>query len=415
MELLGASQLESYLGVLRREGQLDSSGRFTISSAEHFRKLGQLSTVHAIRWVFFATQSAVAMGATRSRLSVSQDTVSVSWEVESAPAWSRDGTALADFSERHSSDPAYHFLRQGLLWALAQEPRFLSLLLEGPEPGFVIELGVEKQKFKPLPAQGKKKTQFSMVFEPRAADRRFRRPEVRGAFHAEASFRLAFCPMAVFFDGQELSQGRLESLTKSSGIQSQKTFLQVLIERPGSANLAVSLSSIQGKARHYWVGDRPVFSPPNQPQDGLEIQNFRIASEEVSDLPLQDSDMNEPAQVGDIPLTNYRNPQGMRRKLKTQVPWDGSFPAVGFSRLRARAVLAHMRVRGNTLLLSHYGMILDPVSPLNIAQEGWVGLVAADDLPCDASGTVSVNGPQLQHLQRWMVGQCEYWKRRLGV
>lgn len=409
MELLGASQLESYLGHLRQEGQLDSSGRFTISSAEHFRKLGQLSTAHAIRWVFFATQSAVAMGATRSRLSVSQDTVSVSWEVEEPPLWSRDGTALADFSERYSSDPAYDFLRQGLLWALAQQPRFLSLLLEGPAPGFVIELGLEKQKFKPLLAKKQRSTQFSLVFEPKNADRRFRRPDVRGAFHAEASFRLAFCPMPVFFDGQELSQGKLENLTKSQHSPSRagKSFFQVLLEKPGSANLAVSLPSIQGKARNYWVAEHPVVSPPG---DDFEIQNFRIASEEIADLPLQDFRMDRPPEVGEITLASYLNPQGMRRQLKTRVPWDAGFPMSGFSRLRARAVLAKMRVRSNTLLLSHYGLILDPVRSLNIAQEGWVGLVATDELACDASGTVAIDGPQLQHLKQWMAGQCEYWK-----
>ena len=410
-DLRGAGDLEAYLAQLRREGQLDSSGQFSVTGAKFFEKFGELAQVHAIRWVFFATQAAVAMGASGCRLSVSQDTVSVAWEVDPSPAWCEDGAALATFSERHVSDPAYALLRQSLLWSLSQKPLYLSLLKEGPQAGFVIECGLQDQKYKPLPPRPGRRTQFSLVFEPNRQDRRFRRPEVRSAFQAEASFRLAFCPMRVFFDGKELSEGRLQNLSVQRRGLPTRTFYHLVLERPGLDNLAVAVPSVQ-PAQTYYVGNgRPAFHVPSDTRGAAQTTHFALTSEERHALSLLQSPADSPRLDDELLLTEFPSPTG-RQRLSARVPWTFDFGRPDFERVRARALIAHTQVRGSTLLVSHHGMLLDPVPLPDPGGPGWVAVIATDKMPCDASAARPVEGPELAHLKHWVHDQQVYWRGR---
>ena len=84
---------------MRQEAEFDSSGRFTVASQEKLRKLGDLARANAIRWVFFATQAAVAGKSRHCRLGVSQQSASVAWAVDSWPTWLEDPTPLIQLTE----------------------------------------------------------------------------------------------------------------------------------------------------------------------------------------------------------------------------------------------------------------------------------------------------------------------------
>lgn len=129
-ELRGAQDLETYLATLRQEATFESTGRFTVGSQEKLRKMADLARANAIRWVFYAVQSAVLCQAQRCRLSCSRETASVAWELDRTPGWLDEAEAISQLSDRFCQDASYEHLRQALLWALAQEPLRVSLVEE---------------------------------------------------------------------------------------------------------------------------------------------------------------------------------------------------------------------------------------------------------------------------------------------
>lgn len=410
---------------MRQEAEFDSSGRFTVASQEKLRKLGDLARANAIRWVFFATQAAVAGKSRHCRLGVSQQSASVAWVVDSWPTWLEDPTPLIQLTEDYCPDFDYDCLRQALLWSLAQEPRFLSLMVESDQRSLVVEYTAEGVSQKELPADfGRVGVSFHLRFEPAILDRRFRRPEVRGAFHAEASYRLAFCPMSVNFEGQELSQGRIEAVLRGSRSKGFRERMQarvqsLLLEYPQGRepfllglvrhHLEDYLRSMKGSCPTHLLrpelrpggglalqSPQQVFAAQYEGADGgvwpgpaalTEVEVYSLLWSPAARLaghPVQAQSSGLEVQLGPR-LFLYLPPEC----LMTRNRWQ---------RILCRRVLAQLGVSGNHLLLQQHGMLLDPLPLSRIPGEGWVYLVDAPDIEVELTGYQAIRRKPLEEL-----------------
>lgn len=439
-DLRGATELERMLADLRQEGQHESSGSFTVGAQEKLRKMGDLARANAIRWVFHATQSAVLSGCVRCRLSCSQETASVSWELPEWKPWLDQPGALAQLTERQGETDEDR-LRLALMWALAQEPRRFSLLMESVRGGFMLEMSAEGVKQSPLAANPRAhKPRLHLSFEPIETDRRFRRPQVRGAFHSEASFRLAMCPMSVVFDGQELSSGRTQALLSGGKRNSMAVYLEqrvrsILLNHPRRGkNLIVDalrshmenfLQSQQGEARvdlqvvELTEGAGLALIHPTRSPSA-----FYRAGGDSSTYPTRMAAYDQKVQC-------FLAPDGRELRLFTGVPKPVQEPLtlelagghhwlltdlkcqsqrLEWPRVFARSVLTHLGVARNHLLLQQHGMLLDPV-PANIPEvSGWVYLRDAPGLAVELTGYQAIHGPELKAVMKEFGQQVKLWR-----
>lgn len=412
-ELRGAQDLEVYLAAMRQEGQFDSSGRFTIGSQEKLRKMGDLARANAIRWLFYGVQSAVLSGGERCRLGCSRETASVAWELPSRPAWLTDLEAISLLAEDPELGEAYEHMRQALLWSLAQEPLRVSLVVEGPEGGFTLDYSQGQAQQKILPADPRlSATQIHLSFEPSEEDRRFRRPEVRGAFHAESSFRLAFCPMSVLFDGQQLSLGRMESLLrgkeKSAFTTAFKTRVKSLLlahPRQQGESFLISavrdhledfLARMQGQCRCLLLAPHltsrralALVHPRSLPANRYSAAGRHIKSEfseQAADIEHYAFPQGQLITTATIPegyLELQRSYGKQRLCLRTGLNCSSSLP--GWERVFCDAVVARLGVTNNHVLVQQHGMLLDPIH-LTLSEQGWVFLFDRPDLPVELTG-----------------------------
>lgn len=433
-ELRGASELESYLASLRADGNFEGTGRFTVGSQEKLRKLGDLARANAIRWVFHAVQSAVLSGSQVCRLSVSQDSASVAWELRDTPVWLTDLEALSQLAEDLGQGGDYEHLRQALLWALAQEPQTVSLVVEGPDRGFAIEYSADGVVRRPAGTHPQLRCHLS--FEPAPSDRRYRRPAVRAAFHSESSFRLAFCPISVLFDGQELSTGSIDALLKGKPQTALVAGLRARIQSVLLANprgqeknfllkiwrhhLETFVRSFKGQAPVSLVAaslcERPALSllhprhtlpgrfltangrecPLHGVPKDLDTFAFTNSETDLAILP------NGPLPPDHILLTRYRNRKNENLMICLKTPLDCLDAR---ERLRCEGVLGHLKIRGNHLLIQQHGMMLDPV-PVEFLRgdEGWFLVLDSPETPVEITGYQAIRGPALdglaEHFQR---------------
>lgn len=401
------------LEELQGEGQLQSTGQFSVDFEKALEKLGALSRQHMHRWIFFAAQAAVSFGATDLKLSGNSRSVSLDVHLPRLPERLRDGRALEGIEESSAlggEEAAMYSLRQALLWARALQPKTLALVCRGPHPGYVLTLDGQRTRRKENPAEAGPGSRLSLLLtQPGVPEDLWSR-----SLGAEATYRLSFCPVPVWFEDVQLSRGDSTHLLRN---RQRRTGNVKLLER--YVLCGPNHSSVLG-----------VRTPASQPAmlyriDGQEeIRRHRSCSPvptcyalEVGGEGIEEAGCTQ-APVGveeGFCVGGWSSSDSRSMELRLQSPVEYELPGFPDGRVRARALFTRMRVSGAYLVCARHGMLLDPVPLRGLPAEGWVAVVASNSVGTDASGLKAVQDGVYERIAGWAAAQIFAIHERQGL
>lgn len=409
--MAGASELERYLEELQTEGNLQSRGQFTLDFHKAMEKLGGMARQQVHRWLFFAVQAAVGFGAVDMRISASSRSMSVCFWLEPASPTLLDGYSFQGVEEKpdlRGDEAAAQNLRQALLWGRALNPSSFAMVVEGDHPGYLLQATANGMEYRAMPPKGGSRTACALVLTPGSA---YLGMNWASALQSEAVYRLSFCPVPISLDGLELSQGESSSLMRNRRRREGNVKLwerYVLSPSAQGASLAVVHPRLQ-PAGGYWIEGRPPLLRQRNWLPASRTYWLDFAGEGVAQAP-----WSVAGQGSGLCLAEWTQPDGRSQQLWLDVDPAVELKAFGGKRVRSRALLTRLRVSGNYLVLGRHGMLLDPIPLEGLPQQGWVAVVASNQIHTDASGLVAVHDDRLRTLQEWVRAEIFAIHERMG-
>lgn len=409
--MAGVSELEDLLASLKTEGQLQSSGQFSVDFEKALAKLGALAHQHIHRWFFYAAQAAVGYGAIELRLSVNHRSASLVFTLPRLPPALEDGRALQGIEESGAvsgDEAATHCLRQAMLWARALEPDSFALLCSGRHSGYVVSTSATGLTWKEsAPVESPTKICLILTKDSVAGAR------WASSLQAEAVYRLSFCPVPVFLDGLALSRGDSSQLLKNSRKRQGNVKLverYVLCSDQHPAVLALVHPRLQPASAYTRAGIDHKTRARNYLPTPVTYY-LDVGGEGVLEAPWQ---VGPPGGNG-LCLGAWTVPEGFQQELRLQSELDYELAEFAGERVRARALFSRMRVSGSYMVCARFGMLLDPVPLKGVPDDGWVVVVASNSLTTDASGLVVVQDGTFERLRDWVLAETHALHARLAA
>jgi hypothetical protein len=377
--MAGVSQLEEYLAQLKADAVCESSGRFTVDLELELKRLGELSRALPFRWILFACQAAVAVGASEIRLSSGLKSDSIRFELEGDPLEHFPPTLFERVAERAEAA----FLRSAFEWALAARVD-CSLLVEGPRAAYMIsrgKSGTQRLECRPSghrcvvlvagrPAQPWWKLGFGRV-------------EQSAALLVECRWRLAFCPIPVWLDGLSVASGRTDWLP---GLRPPVTMQQIhLCWEQGCSRLALEHPCATPSIRYAVGGTTPAEGPA---RSSFVQPRARLGWLEVVPAPGRSMGLELLLDAPDGPdwcLGQWGELEGMQRVMVR----GGSNPelaAFAGQRIAAQGTAYYHGRSLDRFFPVHYGMVANPIELSDLGTEAWSVVWADDEFEFDASG-----------------------------
>ncbi len=386
--MAGVSQLEDYLAQLKADAVRESSGRFTVDLERELKRLGELSRALPFRWILFACQAAVAVGASQVRLSSGLRSDSIRFDLEGDPLEHFPPTLFERVAERAEAV----FLRSAFEWALAARVD-CSLLVEGPRAAYMVSRGKSGTQRLECRPSGHRRV---MLVAGRPAQPWWKlglgRVEQSAALLVECRWRLAFCPIPVWLDGLSVVSGRTDWLP---GLRPPVTMQQIhLCWEQGCSRLALEHPCATPSIR-YAVGGPAAAEGPSRAS--FVQPRARLGWLEVVPPPGQSVRLEtrlDTPEGSDWCLGQWGELEGEQRVVVCGAK-NPELVAFAGQRIAAQGTAYYHGRSLDRFFPVHYGMVANPIELSELGTEAWSVLWADDAFEFDASGMELVRTPRV--------------------
>ena len=198
---MATSELENTIYLLSQGLESGGEGRFTLNKLPRSPALLKAAEQVPYRWVYFAVQAAVCVGAVSVRLGSNATSVSVEFEVADVP----EHFLLADLlAEGDAREPVVSLWARAVLWASALNPLSVEVLCEGSHAGYRLSIVGESSQ-KSLLAPSLRRTRLAVVVHFGANSRR--RMEISACLEKHFASDMAYVNLPVKLEGSEPALG----------------------------------------------------------------------------------------------------------------------------------------------------------------------------------------------------------------